>query len=82
MISSFVNDVQICDVTTLMGLKVEMKFGTFQKKFKIPSDIQFFINHAKSNFFNFLAGFLKGNCFGLIFKRKCDFFRSNILPCI
>ena len=39
MFSSFLNEVQICDVTTLMGLKVEMNFGTFQKKFKIPSKI-------------------------------------------
>ena len=39
MFSNFPNEVQICDVTTLMGLKVEMEFGTSRKNFKIPFKI-------------------------------------------
>ena len=61
MFSSFINDVQIRDVTPLMGLKVEMNFGTFQKKFKIPWVGRFSKFCYKSNFLAF---------FGLIFKRK------------
>ena len=50
MFSSFVNDVQICDVTNLMGLKVEIEFGTLKKKSKSTYVGLFLVNHAKSNF--------------------------------
>ena len=39
MFSSFPSKVQICDVATLMGLKVGMEFGTYKKIFKISIKI-------------------------------------------
>ena len=50
MFSNFPNKVQICDVTTLMGLKIEMEFGTSQKNSKSSYVGVISVNHTKSNF--------------------------------
>ena len=36
MFSNFPNEIQICDIITLIGLKIEMEFRTSQKKKKNP----------------------------------------------
>ena len=50
MFSTIISVVHICDVTTLMGLKVQMEFGTSQKISKSRYVGPSLVNHAKCNF--------------------------------